>query len=48
LVDEVNQAILAQQARLDLLVLLVKLDLKGYQEALVVVVRLAREEKEAK
>jgi len=44
----VNQAILVQQDRLDLLALPVKLAHKGCREVLAVVVRLACEEKEVK
>ncbi len=46
--DEANQAIQVLQDQRDLLVLQVKLDLKDCQGVLAAVVRLAREEKEAK
>lgn len=46
--DEANQAILVQQGQPVLLEVPERLDLKDYQEVLAVVVRLAREEKEAK
>jgi hypothetical protein len=48
LADVANQAILVLLDLQDLLVLRVKLDLKDCQEVLAAVVRLAREEKEAK
>jgi hypothetical protein len=48
LADEANQAILVQQGQPVLLEVPERLDLKDYQEVLAVVVRLAREEKEAK